>query len=68
MQSGEGTIKSISRNTITVQNKKSELVELRVGACSRIEATKILPEVGQTIFYKGIATQGATNLYTASCF
>ena len=45
-----------------------EQIKLRIGACSRIEASKELPSAGQDIYYSGVPSgAGGYNLYAASC-
>lgn len=52
MHRGEGIITEIKADRIYVL-MELETVMLKLGACSRIESVAGLPEVGQTIFFRG---------------
>lgn len=54
IKSGGGTITNISGDTITINNYNDQTINIKIGACSRIEASTAIPKVGQTLIYKGI--------------
>lgn len=67
--SGRGRIQSISNNGFTVLDGNGKTVSLRVGSCSRVESTSALPEVGQTLAWRGVpSSAGGYNIYTATCW
>ena len=66
--SGSGKILKITSNTIEVRENR-ENIRLVLGACSRIESTKRLPEIGQNIVFNGVLSSiKIYNLYSATCW
>ena len=67
--SGRGRIQSINNNGFSVLDGNGKTVNLRVGSCSRVESTTVLPEVGQTLAWRGVpSSAGGYNIYTATCW
>lgn len=67
LQSGQGTIQAISGNQITITHNGSAQT-LNLGACTRIEATSRVPQVGQTAVFKGVPSYaGGYNVYAMAC-
>jgi hypothetical protein len=60
---GYGRITSIKGGEIEVEKSEGRKSKLRVGSCTRLEATGNAPKVGQAIFYSQV--QG--NIYQATC-
>ena len=66
--SGYGRIKEVRGNRMVVDKDGHDEV-LHFGACSRLEGTKHLPEVGQNIAFKGVPSRaGGYNIYGATCW
>ena len=52
-----------------IRNYENKLLEINIGACSRMEASTKIPKAGQKIYFKGIfVREGLVDLYSATCF
>ena len=68
LESHSGVIKAIASKYMQVELLDGNLVRLHLGACSRLESTKSLPEVGQKIIWRGnLVSPVNYNVYRASC-
>jgi predicted nucleic acid-binding Zn-ribbon protein len=66
LRAGQGEIRSISGNRITVATAEGD-IELRMGACTRVECSKLLPEAAMKIAYRGVPSfAGGYNIYGAT--
>lgn len=65
--SGFGTITAIGANYIECSNATGVKQRFNLGSCSRLEATKTLPKIGQRFFWSGVPASQGYNVYAASC-
>ena len=67
--SGLGRIAAVNADGFVVNDAQGRGVRLNVGACSRVESTTQLPQVGQQVAWRGApAAQGGYNLHAATCW
>lgn len=64
---GYGTITAIGANYVECANGNGTKQRFNLGSCSRLEATKQLPRVGQKFFWSGVPASQGYNVYAASC-
>mgnify|MGYP000865136869 FL=1 len=57
LKSGYGTITTIGSKFIEFTNGSGEINKLKLGTCTRLETTSLLPGVGQTIYWRGTASE-----------
>ncbi len=65
---GFGTISNIGANFIEAKDQKGSNFRFNLGSCSRLEATKRIPEIGHKFYWSGVPGSQGYNLYGGSCF
>lgn len=67
--SGSGVINKISGTGIEIKDAKGNNVSLNIGACSRMESTTSVPQVGQNLVWRGApSSNGGFDLFGATCY
>lgn len=65
---GYGVISNIGSDFIEVKDKKGSNRRLALGACSRLESSQGVPQIGQGFYYQAAAAGANTfNLHAGTC-
>lgn len=66
---GKGTITGVANDGITIKDANGKSVKMGWSTCSRIESTTQVPQVGQSMAWRGVpSSAGGYNIYSATCW